>query len=213
MQNMTRRDRNLLTILLFLLVVVLIGNYVMIPTNRQNKALKADIEAAEAKWAALEEKAMLLPATRKQHENRQEAFAETVKYFYAPMESEDIDRMLTRIVLERGMFCDSLSINIADPPLRLEPYVHSTLFDNGKFTKMDSIRCANLRLQVRGSREQCKELLDFMILLNPAIRLTSYQLDFDRIAAYDRDDDITLESSDILILNMELYMCEARGYE
>lgn len=212
MQNMTRRDRNLLTILLFLLVVVLIGNCVIIPTNRQNRALKADIETAEAKWAALEEKAKLLPAAQRQYENQQEAFAETVKYFYAPMESEDIDRMLTRIVLERGMFCDSLSINIADPPLSLEPYVHSAAFDRGKSAKPDGIRCAKLRLQVRGSREQCQALLDFMILQDPAVRLTGYQWDFGRSAAYDRDD-AAMENDTMLTLNMELYMREARGYE
>lgn len=212
MQNMTRRDRNLLTILLFLLVVVLIGNYVVLPTSRQNKALKAEIEAAEADWAALEEKVMRLPAVQKQYENRQEALAGTVKYFYEPMESETIDRMLTGIVLERGMFCDSLSINIAEPPLHLEPYAHSAVHGNGKFANPDGIRCANLRLQVRGSREQCQALMDYLILLNPAIRLTGYQWDSDRVAAYDRDDTMT-ESSDVLILNMELYMCEARGYE
>ena len=210
MQNMTKRDRNLLMLLLLLLVIVLVGYYVIIPTNKNNKALTADIEGAEAKWNELEQKVLQLPAVQKQYENMLGQYAEAVEYFYAPMESQTIDRMLTGIVLERGMFCDSLSIDIVNPPLSLKPYVQSGFYGNGRFARLSGISSANLRLQVWGSREQCQELIDFMILQNPAIRLTGYRWDFDSIVTRDRDG-VVIESYDVLSLNMELYMYEARG--
>lgn len=210
MQNMTKRDRNLLMILLLLLVVVLIGYYVIIPTNRNNKTLQEDIAAAELKWEELEQKVLQLPAIRKQYENKLAEYAEAVEYFYEPMESQTIDRMLTGIVLERGLFCDSLSIDIKAQPLSLKPYVHSGIYGDGKFAKLSGISCASLRLQVWGNREQCQELIDFMILQNPAVRLTSYRWDYDGIVTRDRDG-VVIESYDVLTLNMELYMYEARG--
>lgn len=210
MQNMTKRDRNLLMVLIVLVVIVLIGYYVIIPTNKNNKTLTADIATAEEKWAKLEEKVMQLPAVQKQYENKLADYAEAVEYFYEPMESQAIDRMLTGIVLERDMFCDTLSINISRPPLSLKPYVYSEIYGNGKFAKLAGISCANLRLQVWGSREQCQELIDFMILQNPAIRLTSYRWDYNGIVTRDKDG-IVRETYDVLTLNMELYMYEARG--
>ena len=210
MQNMTKRDRNLLMILLVLVVVVLIGYYIIIPTNKNNKTLQSDITAAEAKWEELEQKVIQLPAVQKQYENKLVEYDEAVQYFYEPMESQIIDRMLTGIVLERGMFCDTLNIDIKPQPLSLKPYVHSDLYGNGRFSNLSGISCARLNLQVWGSREQCHELLDFMILQNPAIRLTSYRWDYDSIVTRDRDG-VVVESYDVLTLNMELYMYEARG--
>lgn len=212
MQNMSKRDRNLLMVVLTVLVIVLVGYYVIIPTNKNNKTLAADIETAETKWAEMEEKVIKLPAVRKQYEDRLEEYAEAVAYFYEPMESQAIDRMLTGIVLEREMFCDSLSINITGQPLSLRPYVHSDIYSSksGKFAKLSGISCANLRLQVWGSREQCQELIDFMILQNPAIRLTGYRWDYNSIVTRDKDG-VVVESYDVLTMNMELYMYEARG--
>lgn len=210
MQSMSKRDRTLLMIVSFALVVFLLGYYVIYPTIKNNKALKADIADAEIRWEALENKVMQLPTIKKTHEKKLEEYAETVAFFYPPMESQAIDRMLTELVLQRDMFCDSLSIDIVPQPLTLKPYTYSAIYSNIRYPKLAGISCANLRLRVWGSYEQCQELLDYMILQNPALRLTKYQWDYSGIVTRDRDG-VVIESYDVLTMTMELYMYEARG--
>ena len=210
MQSMTKRDRTLLTVILLALVVFLLGYYVIYPTIKNNRTLKEDIAVAEAKREELENKVIQLPAIRKQYDEKLKEYDQTVAYFYAPMESQEIDRMLTELVLQRGMFCDSLTINISAPPLNLTPYAHSPLNTSSRYARLPGISCANLRLQVWGSYDQCQELLDYMILQDPALRLTRYSWEYDSVVTRDRGG-VVIESYDVLTMTMELYMYEARG--
>ncbi len=211
MQSMTKRDRTLLTVLLLALVLFLVGYYAIRPTIQNNKALQADIEAAEAKKIVLEDKILQLPALRTRYDQALADYQEEVSFFYPPMESQAIERMLTEIALERGMFCDTFDIEITPAPLYLAPYVDSELHatEDAK-AALPGISCASLRLQVWGSYDQCRELLDYMILQNPALRMKSYIWEPGEVVIRNEDGSIR-DTYDELTMDMELYMYEARG--
>lgn len=211
MQGMTKRDRTLLTVLLLAAVIFLIGYYVIRPTIQNNKALQTEIAAAEVKKAELEEKILQLPALRTRFDETLEKYNEEVSYFYPPMESQAIERMLTEIALERGMFCDTFNIEIVPEPLYLAPYLNSALraSEDGK-SGLPGISCASLKMQVWGSYEQCQELLDYMILQNPALRMKSYAWEQNSIVTRNEDGSVK-GTFDELTMDMELYMYEARG--
>lgn len=210
MQGMTKRDRTLLMVLLLAAVAFIIGYYVIRPTIKNNKELEKEITAAEQKKTELEEKILQLPALRTRYDRTLETYLEEVDYFYPPMESQSIDRMLTKIVLEREMFCDSLTIKMIPQPLNLSPYANSELYQNSTNGSLDGISCASLRLQVWGSSDQCRELLDYLILQNPAIRVSSYSWEQDSVITREKDGTVK-EQYDLLTIDMELYMYEARG--
>ena len=200
MQPMTKRDRVLLAGTLCALVLFLLGWYVIRPTLRENRALRSEIIAAEAQKAELEAQILELPALRGRYDALLERYDGAAAQLSAATETEEIGRMLTARALELGLFCDSLHMEAASAPLYLKPYAHSAAASEGD-AALPGIGCVSVRLSVRGSEAQCRELLDGVIRLSPALRVTVY--------AWERDG----EEADFaaLTVDMELYIPEAGG--
>lgn len=200
MQPMTKRDRALLAGMLCGLVVFLLGWYVIRPTLRANRALKAEIRAAEAQKAELETQILELPALRSRYDALLERYDGAAAQLSAATETEEIGRMLTERALELGLFCDSLHMEFAPAPLYLKPYAHSAAAAEGD-TALPGIGCIHVRLCVRGSETQCRELLDGVIRLSPALRVTA--------CAWERDSEEAYPTA--LTVEMEFYIPEAGG--
>lgn len=201
MQPMTKRDRALLAGMLCLLVVFLLGWYGIRPTLRENRALRAEIIAAEARKAELETQIVELPAQRSRYDALLIRYDEAAAQLCPQMETEEIERRFTEAALELGLFCDSFHIEIAPAPLHLKPYVHLAVDAAGENDALPGIGCASARMCVRGSETRCQELLDEVIRQSPAVCVKAY--------AWERDGEEG--DSAALTVDMELYIPEAGG--
>ena len=124
---MTERDKKLIVMLAIIVIVVSIGYWGIRPAIQALIAANEDIAEQEEIRELNDLKIAQIPILQARTE-QYEAEVDKLKEDYLPyMNSDEIDKMFTGMVLERGLFAYDLDIALENVPASLNPYAFSKM--------------------------------------------------------------------------------------
>lgn len=124
---MTERDKKLLVFLASFLIIVGFAVLVFLPGMEKIDALNLEVDEAVETQQEMEIKVASLLQMNKNYEDTADQYQKAVKDFYPLMKSQEVDRLLTEIVLKCGLTATQLNIVMPGEPVVLTPYVGSAL--------------------------------------------------------------------------------------
>ncbi len=124
---MTERDKKLIVMLAIIVIVVSIGYWGIRPSLIAMKEANEDITEQEEIKQLNDMKLAQIPVLEERSEElKKDIDAKKVEYLPL-MNSDELDKMFTGMVLERGLFAYDLDIGIESVPLSLDPYAYSKM--------------------------------------------------------------------------------------
>ena len=185
--QLTERDKKLLVLLAYFLIIVGIGWFVLKPLGDRISALDGEIEEAKFTQMELDQKLTLLDSTKQQLAEYDTKLAEEEKNFYPPMTSEEVDRMLTTIILSHSLAARDMIITenagvdtAADSDTagmtQMTPYSVSQRYaeNGGQADTLSGLTITEVQILASGSRENLQSLLDSLFNDYPGIRVTAF---------------------------------------
>lgn len=193
--EITKQDRCLISILLALAVAAAWIFLGIMPLYRLNREMEARLELAESDAREGQRKLTGLAELKSAGEDLKEEFREAGEGIYPVMESQEIDRILTEMVLECGLSARRMEISM---PYRLYP---GETDDKGA---EPGIFRAQVLLEVTGSREDKDALLDRIARIPKSLRLLTMRRLKTRIRT---ESGSVQEELDVMELKLEIIMC------
>ncbi len=123
--TLTARDKKLLYILGFIVILFVFGWLLMRPVIRSIMSADEDIVTAQALKQQNDDKVMGLISARSLVDKFEEDLATATEEYYAPMNSSEIDKMMTTYVLGYGLTAKDLTISMPSSALDEMPYKYS----------------------------------------------------------------------------------------
>lgn len=171
---LTERDKKLLVLLGLFLIIVVFGYFVMLPMYEHLGEIQTELETAETEKMERETKIMMLPTTKTSLNMLKEQLSESVSVYYKEMPSQEIDRLLTFIVLDHDLQAKQLTISMPEDYCSLSPFAPSELAAQYEETSMLGIKVVAASMSMSGDIDDLYEIIDDFSLEYPAIRLVSY---------------------------------------
>ena len=125
--TLTPRDKKLLYMLGFIVIIFIFGWILMRPIIRSIIKTDEDIVSAEVLKQQNENKSMGLMSAQILMDKFEEDLEIATEEYYAPMDSSEIDKMFTMYVLEFGLRAKDLIIAMPTTALEETPYKHSEI--------------------------------------------------------------------------------------
>lgn len=174
--KLTERDKKLLVFLSIFVIAIVFGYFIIRPLANDISKLRLDIENAEMEKMEKENKVILLPSSRIVKKTLEERISASAKDFYEPMQSQEIDRLLTTAALNYHLSARKLSISMPTGDMQLLPYFASAaaVGEPEGGSSFTGLRSVTLTMEVAGVREDLQAFLDELFNGYPAIRVTSY---------------------------------------
>lgn len=179
--KLTARDRKLLLFLAGFLITVGFVRFLLMPGAERYQELKMEIEDQQKEKEHMEEVLLKFPMMQKDFEIMKEESKEAFRDYYPVMTSQEIDRLLTGMVVSRGLEALNLSIGMNDTQgLALPMYVGAEPLEGGEETEEQGfpsgLSCASVSLNVAGEKGALLGLLDELITENPGIHVSNYSI-------------------------------------
>lgn len=205
--KVTERDKKLLVLLaMFIIAVAAVVLFIM-PSLETASQLKENIEIANMDKTKMENDIQLFASSQKTNEKLTEELTSVSKNFYGLLDSNEIDKMLTGMVLNSGLSVKNLVITPNDVPKTISPYYASmqAVTDNAENQKDQAsdakgekayIYVYTIAMEVQGSQESIQRLVDLFSSSAPSLRITSYD--------YTQPKEDSVSSARI---GLEIYMC------
>lgn len=121
----TEHDKKLLTWISLVLAVFIACTMVIRPLYIANEELQEQIRKNEAKIEELQRKGRQLPAVETENEEKWAQLAGICAQMYPVMDSQQLDRIVTDVMLGHGLTMYRLNIFIPDTPADLPEYFQS----------------------------------------------------------------------------------------
>lgn len=223
--EITERDKKLLLFMAVFIIVVVFGFFIIRPLAETDAALKDELVMQEDIQLRTQQKLMLLSSVEANVEKTEEELDAAAKEFYPVMKSQEIDKLLTEIVLKWGLDPKQLTIQMPESEMILEPFYASqaALEDalsraatQGEEEQTDStqatassfygIYAAQAELIVKGDRMVMEQMADEISEDYPAIRITGAAWGREINSLRDEMGEYISSADDTLQLQMEIYM-------
>ena len=117
--EITERDKKLLLFMAFFVIVLGFGFFVIRPLSQADAELKIELENQQELMMETQQKLVMLPAMESSLVKTQEELEEAAKDFYPVMKSQEIDRLLTGIVVSKGLESRQMTITMPQSELKL----------------------------------------------------------------------------------------------
>ena len=124
---MTERDKKLIVMLSIIVIVVSIGYWGIRPALKAMAVAKEDIIEQEEIKELNDMKLAQIPILEAKTEEYDEEVSKLKDEYLPYMNSDEIDKMFTGMVLERGLFAYDLDIALENVPAELSPYAFSKM--------------------------------------------------------------------------------------
>lgn len=207
--QMTQRDKKLLYIVVLIAVVFLVAYFVLIPLNKKNIQLEEELDSLRTSKAETEMRIASLPSLRKNLEQTSERYDELSDGFYPMMESQEIDRVMTSLALDFGLFTERLAISIPSGYSSVEPYVNSALAEEWKHSEpLDGFYSVNLSFDLIGSPERLQSFLDYLGQQKTIRVVSAAWLYREADASRDYVINMGVDTASTLNLELDFYMYE-----
>jgi len=173
-----------------------------------------------------QQKLVMLPAMESSLVKTQEELEEAAKDFYPVMKSQEIDRLLTGIVVGKGLESRQMTITMPQSELELEPYYASAAAAEDSMaqsaaqgaseedgstaqateTVFTGIYAAQVQMTIRGNRVTMQQMVDELTRNYPSIRITSAGWGTENNSIRNADGEYITSVNDTLQLGLEVYM-------
>lgn len=232
--KLTERDKKLLLMLAYFVVIVGFGAFVFRPMIGNYTELGDRIVLLEAEKQEMDERIAQWKGLEQRRNELADLFRISTEEFYPMLESEEVDKEITGIVLSCGM--QALNLNIAMPQegVSVTPYRYaeetaemelsgdapesvseesvspeSILQEDGSAQEGEAaaqsyIYAPVVTLTAAGSEAQAEALIDKLMREYPAIRVRSYS--HQMLENFAGGENVT--GTELLSLELELYMCD-----
>lgn len=205
--RLTERDKKLLLMLACFVIVTGFGVFVFRPLISNYVELGDRLLLLETQKEEMDEQIKQGRGLEQRRNELADLLRVSTREFYPMLESEEVDKEITGIVLSCGM--QALTLNIAMPQegLAITPYMPDISEEEESAEVTDSrsyIYAPVVTFTASGSEAQVEELIDKLTREYPAIRVRSYSRQAQ--GSYGYEENIT--GLELLSLELELYMCE-----
>lgn len=224
--EITERDKKLLLFMAFFVIVLGFGFFVIRPLSQADAELKIELENQQELMMETQQKLVMLPAMESSLVKTQEELEEAAKDFYPVMKSQEIDRLLTGIVVGKGLESRQMTITMPQSELKLEPYyasaaaaedsmaqsaAHGASEEDGSTaqameTVFTGIYAAQVQMTIRGNRVTMQQMVDELTRNYPSIRITSAGWGTENNSIRNADGEYITSVNDTLQLGLEVYM-------
>ena len=207
--KITQHDKKLLYFLAIFVIVVGIGGLVIRPLIVGNLQVYKKVEQAQEEKSDLEQKVGLNASSKKVYDTLLKDLKKSVSDFYPMMKSEEIDKMITDLLLEYGVFSRDLDIQIGTDEAQLKPYGKENVKDEEVST---GIYVASVTVTATGKRNTLQKVIDTLGRDYPSIRITAYNWssELQTVNSDNTTGELKLEHTSVLTLNLEIYMYEEK---
>jgi len=201
--KLTQRDKRLLALVSCAAVAVLCWQFLISPALKMKQDLKLELEQLSLALTEQEREIAALEPRREEAAQRTAELAQASRICSAPLETREMDNIITGLLLECRLFPEELTLTGGQPGLP-EPYLFAPVEDvqEGADTQ-DYISLGTARLTARGSEEHWRAFLD-AAAARPGLRVVRFSLEKQTYAKSDRE---TVTDSRI-DCTLEFYMCE-----
>lgn len=166
----TERDKKLLTGICLVLAVYICCMLVIRPLYAANKGLKEQILKNEVRIEELRQKELSLPEAEAENQKKQGELADICADLYPVMESRQLDRLVTDMVIRHGLTVCRLNISVPEEPADLRAYLQNEGEGSNPEGKY-GIYLAQVDVEVTGEREQVDLLINELAADCKAIRI------------------------------------------
>ncbi len=125
--QMTERDKRLIVILALIVIVVGFGWWGIRPALKNIMKMGTELEEQQELMQVNDTKLSKLFMYESEAESYKEMMIGEKKNYFPMMSSNEIDRLFTNMVLDRGLSAYDLSIRTGKTPVAVEPYQYSAL--------------------------------------------------------------------------------------
>lgn len=221
--KLTERDKKLLLMLAYFVVIVGFGAFVFRPLINYYMDMGDKIVLLEAQKEEMDARIAEAHGLEQRRNELADLFRVSTQDFYPMLQSEEVDKEITGIVLSCGM--QALNLNIVMPKEGITPTLYpyaeeetkvalpgdvaESVFPDtagaeaGETAGQTYIYAPVVTLTASGSEAQAGELIDKLTRDYPAIRLRSYSRQAQNGGA--EENGVRME---LVSLELELYMCD-----
>ncbi|MCI1721291.1 MAG: type II secretion system protein M [Lachnospiraceae bacterium] len=128
--NLTERDKKLLFMLGIIGIIAAFFLLGIRPLLSSISKTDSTISEEEAQLAIEKQEAALLPTLKSTNEQMQSNITAATSDFYDRMESDEVDKLLTNLVLSEGLNSRNLVITMPTEEISLDPYLYSAAAKN-----------------------------------------------------------------------------------
>lgn len=212
--KLTERDKKLLLMMAYLVVIIGFGAFVFKPLINYYMDMGDEIVLLEAQKEEMDARIAEEPGLERRRNELADLYRISTQDYYPMLESEEVDKEVTGIVLSCGM--QALNLNIVMPQqgvaVTMYPYAETEAgilspdtADTEEAAGTQSFVYAPLvTLTASGSKAQVDNLIDTMTRDYPAIRLRNYSRQR-QTSGWEEESFTGMES---VSLELELYMCD-----
>lgn len=205
--TITEHDKKLLYFLAIFVIVVGFGGLVIRPLVVANLQMSKKLEQAQEEKSNLEQKVGLSTSSKKVYDSLSKDLEKSVSDFYPMMKSEEIDKMITDLLLDYGVFSRDLDIQMGTEEVQVKPYGKESVEEDDIST---GVYAAEVSLTATGKRNTLQKVIDTLGRDYKAIRITAYNWssELQTVNSDNTTGALKLEHTSVLTFNLEIYMYE-----
>lgn len=204
--KITQHDKKLLYFLAIFVIVVGFGFLVIRPLVVANLEVSKKLSVAQEQKSDLEQKVGLSTSSKKVYDTLLKDLEKSVANFYPMMKSEEIDKMITDLLLDYGVFSRDLDIQVGTDEVELKPYGKDVTEDKEEIST--GIYAASVSVTATGKRNTLQQVIDTLARDYPSIRITAYNWssELQTVNSDNTTGELKLDKTSVLTLNLEVYM-------
>ena len=204
--KITQHDKKLLYFLAIFVIVVGFGFLVIRPLVVANLEVSKKLSVAQEQKSDLEQKVGLSTSSKKVYDTLLKDLEKSVANFYPMMKSEEIDKMITDLLLDYGVFSRELDIQVGTDEVELKPYGKDVTEDKEEIST--GIYAASVSVTATGKRNTLQQVIDTLARDYPSIRITAYNWssELQTVNSDNTTGELKLDKTSVLTLNLEVYM-------
>lgn len=123
--TLTARDKKLLYMLVFIVIIFLFGWYLIRPLYKKTVEDQEKIIVASSLQAANETKVIGLSSLKNLNDKFAADLSESTSDYYDYMDSSEIDKLVTSYILKQGLLARDLTIAMPNEYVSESPYIYS----------------------------------------------------------------------------------------
>lgn len=172
MKKLTEREIALLIFLGVFVLLAAFSQFALMPALDQRNTLDSEISALEAEKQEYELLMLQKDANEAKLAELKRDKAAAALDLYPYMQSQEVDRLITNIVLRMGLDAKDLTMQHATEPSVIQPYAPSGI----AAAETAQLYVSNVQLRVVGAEETAWRLIDLFTNDSPSIRVTGFSL-------------------------------------
>lgn len=209
--EMTERDKRLLIGLAMFVVVVCVGYWGILPQLTRIDEINEELEVAIDERDEKELKVMELPMLEIENKELEEGILESKSQFFQMMDSDEVDKMMTTMVLGYNLYAYDLSISMPKGEAKLAPYINSKSKDPSSYVNsgvQTGVYCVGISMRLGGTYEDFERIIYDLSKTEQKIKLNSFSYGTTSRIVENEDGGLEYQEEMVLNLSLELYMCE-----